>query len=402
MNVLKILTGVTFIIILAGTAIAQYPEVAFVHGLDGTEGTWSETADILTNQRVYIAPTNTAYDSHPTISDIASSYYPNLADNSIVVGYSIGGLVGRKMYYDPASRNKIGALITIGTPHLGARAANTVNSDDLYAMVRAWIHQLSLGPAKSFGALGSIDRSFGVSYAANVISGIMEGFFNIYVDDWTNDRPVIDDIREGSPWLYGLNLYETMTGGTMPSARYALYGTESYDSHNAHVRLAQSAVTDDIENGEWYANAYRIYCYYNYISWCCFELYQENMDLYYHSGGDPDYWIRAQLYLDLWGSWSIGAENLRVMQDFQWSLLNGSVRDDGNGGNDWLDNDGLLSTFTQAPPAYPGLPGFFTEDQRIRVPDVNHIEETLPHPEVLEKITFALSRFDIGVVARTP
>ncbi|MCB2210610.1 alpha/beta hydrolase [bacterium] len=383
------------LLVIPGSGFAQNPDVAFIHGLDGSSSTWSAVANAL-NTSLLIDRSTPSYTSYASISSTATSLYPSLQDNSIVIGHSLGGLLSRQMYVTPASHNKVGKLITVGTPHIGAKIANNVDNGLVGDYVNLWLQELTYGPAYAAGSLlFGPDWAYGSYWVIEYVMGNIVDQVGAYIEDQFEDnRPVVGDLHEASQYLYGLNMSESMYGNTMPSARFALIGYETSNSYMSHIRLMESAENNSVENGAWLDDVmdFANYYYYGAVTYWLLS------DYYYFAYLDTynlDYYYYSWWYGLVGNAWYIGYSNLVYYQDMDWSYLNGSLRQDGD---DLIlyNDDGLLSTYSQ------GVPAFFDDGNRVYfLQNTNHIEETKNTSTVRTGLTYVLTLPEYGVQRRS-
>jgi pimeloyl-ACP methyl ester carboxylesterase len=389
-------------ILIYSVSQAQDPKVFFMHGLDGSTSTWNGTATSLESNYVYIDAQNIGYDSDPSIYGIAGAYNSNLDANSIVVGYSLGGLVARQIHHTASTRHKVGKLITVDTPHMGTMVIPGVTFGIFEDIIALWTEELAWGPY--FSIIGLFGQFMGndppsdfwedaISESLEVLGWAVGGYASAFAEDYIGNRGSTRDLGLMTPTILNLNFQEIAFGNTMPSARYSLVGMESDDSYNSHIRLAQSFAWNGTENGDWLDVHYRFAAayfanvlFYYYLSW--------DASIAYDQTGDPYYRAVAEWYWLTKLGWEVGLMNLVVMQDLDWSNFNGSLEYLGNGYYMHYYNDGLLPSHTQAPE------DLFSASERLILDGINHNEATSSSTEVLNTLTEALTRPDIGIVAR--
>jgi pimeloyl-ACP methyl ester carboxylesterase len=193
------------LIVAAQPLLAQDTPVVFVHGILSDGGTWQSTADRL-QARLAIVPHRPTVSWPSRIDAQAStlqSYYGGLPDSTIVVGHSLGGLVGRQW----TRSRRLGGVVTLGTPNQGAPFANHVGE---------WVsfnYSLFWAMANAFGAFGNMPPGVWTwAYAATeawlnwgafladqaIREFVIEMGIGINV-------PFVQQVYVGSPFLAALN-----------------------------------------------------------------------------------------------------------------------------------------------------------------------------------------------------
>lgn len=296
------------------------------------------------------------------------------------------------------------ALITVGTPNLGAPAAENVQNGVIAAVIGGWIEDLAAGPAASLGSLGG--RQF-AEQVLEEIGYVQDGsaqLLNAKLQSLYGQKASVDDMKPGSSFLSTLN---SSPNGTLPSARYAIFGNESA-SGLEYVRLAESANNDrqsPIESGvyvRYHRGLSAFYLagtsYYSYLSARYFYLYatSDTTDPLYFT-----YYDNAVYFATLARQWFRGFASLVYYQQRDWdkyvvgvNYYTGSIC--GNSPTCKDSNDGLLTAITQAP-LFFGTPG----TQILEAEGANHMEETA-HPSVKRRLEQIFANADVNIPEYVP
>lgn len=108
---------------LAPCVSAQARDVAFMHGL-GESGSWWNLMKTSIQSQLDIASISPSIASGNSYESQANdlAYFASSLSSAIIVGHSNGGVVGRR-YLIANSAPRANGMITIGSPHRGARLA---------------------------------------------------------------------------------------------------------------------------------------------------------------------------------------------------------------------------------------------------------------------------------------
>ena len=122
-SIVSVVVGVSFLLVMP--LAAQDRPVVFVHGVASGPETWEEAAARLQSS-LQIAPERAQVTWRNSLEAQGSELqarYGALPDSTIVVGHSLGGLVGRQ--WD--RQHRLSGVITVGSPNGGAPIANHIN-----------------------------------------------------------------------------------------------------------------------------------------------------------------------------------------------------------------------------------------------------------------------------------
>ena len=373
--------------IITISSIAHDRTVSFIHGFGDSPQIW----DAMNNQLMQGFDYNrfdVSYNTSQAISTSASSVF--IPQQSVAVAHSMGGLLARE-YLRQNGTGNLDALITVGTPHFGAPAITQVQNGVLNALVNLWLSELSAGPKILFGDI------FGLGFAAAILEGIgiagdvgSQVLQRILSDEFENN-PGISDMKIESAFLNTIN---SAPESTLPSARYAIFGSEDMQSY---VRIADSFLRKEqsgnpLESGAGIRNHNRVSAVYltgavgSQIAAFYFLLMHNQTD-----PGDPNHFFffdQYVLYQAAANNFFLGYLSLQLFQHIDYEVyVVGALRLDQT-----LDeSDALIPAISQAPPFIGSL------DSRIlRARSANHLELTV-HPSSKERIEFAFNRFDVNI-----
>lgn len=125
-----------------------FKNVFFVHGLGGHSASWAPatrhvattykalTPEINYRQEVTIpqAATWLNLDFGEANNSLEEDYPDSKGEESIFIGHSMGGIVGRQMDYDVVNNNfkkRFNAMATFGSPHQGAKIIETLQNGEV-------------------------------------------------------------------------------------------------------------------------------------------------------------------------------------------------------------------------------------------------------------------------------
>lgn len=230
-GVLLLASSVIHPISLAGQSPLNYDRTTFLHGFNGTPGSWltfgtpsALSQYVFLGANGYLAPqldgTNTIYAQRNQLRDTLNYF----GGAQVLVGHSMGGLVARAALQSNGAN--IAGIITVGTPHEGTLLANNANNivpfftdvqrrvDDAYWAVDA----TSLGlmhffVSNDFPKIAQLAALFNPHSAA--------------IADLRTDSPTIATLDNQYDWVPHANVY-----GVIPT-------------RNAVLRVAQSLQNDD-------------------------------------------------------------------------------------------------------------------------------------------------------------
>jgi pimeloyl-ACP methyl ester carboxylesterase len=372
--------------IFAVSVNAQSQTVSFIHGFGDVPQIWNDMSDELL-QDFDFSPYDVSYNTAQAISTSASSVF---IPQSVAVAHSQGGLLSRE-YLRQSGTSNLDALITVGTPHLGAPIISNAQANNLSVLIDWWIDDLMKGPELLWGETQAF------SFVSDVIGAMqIVGQYGLenYVSGLTASAASLTDMKPGSSFLNTLN---SSPNSTLPSARYAIFGSE--DPYG-YVRLGDSAVQkgntgNPIESGL----GIDVHSYLSAV-WLSAAISTQGIAIYYYwMYNDSDisdplhfyYFDQYVKYQAASGGFAWGFLSLRLFQQLDYevfmvgSLLSNQVLD---------ESDAFIPSVSQAP-------GFFGSfgDRILRAEGANHLELT-HHPNSEERIQFAFSA--IGVPTPPP
>lgn len=386
-------------VLLAGFSVAGFSQsntVSFIHGLGDNYTIWNNMAGQLSSEFVFYRD-NVSYNSANAVSNTASSI--NFPSGTVTVAHSLGGLVARE-YLRQKGTQKMNALITVGTPNLGAPAAVNVQNGNLTKAIAGWVEDLAAGPIASFGSTRGRDFGRAVLREIGYIDERTGPYINAYLQSAYGQKASVTDMKPGSSFLNTLN---ASPNNTLPSARYAIFGNES-GSRFEYVRISESAYRgpeSPIENGTFikvHRGLYSFYfaaaSYYTYLSGEYFYLYLTSNTY------DPNhffYYNSAVYFATIAQQWYKGFLSLVYYQQRDWdkyvvgaNYYSGSAC--GSIGKNCKDtNDGLLTAVTQAPSFF----GSFNS-RVLEARGANHLEETA-HPSVNRRLSQIFRNNDVNI-----
>ncbi len=365
---------------------AQSQTVSFIHGFGDVPQVWNDMSDELLHDFDF-SPYDVSYNTAQAISTSASSVF---IPQSVAVTHSQGGLLSRE-YLRQSGTGSLDALITVGSPHLGAPIISNAQANNLSVLIDWWIDDLMKGP----------ELLWGESQAYTFVSTLIEnmqivGQYGLenYIANLTASAASLTDMKPGSSFL---NILNNSPNSTLPSARYAIFGSE--DPYG-YVRLGDSAVRkgntgNPMESGI----GIDVHSYLS-AAWLSAAISTQGIAIYYYwmyndsDTSDPLHFYYFDQYVKYQaasGGFAWGFLSLRLFQQLDYevfmvgSLLSNQVLD---------ESDAFIPSVSQAP-------GFFGSfgDRILRAEGANHLELT-HHPNSEERIQFAFSA--IGVPTPPP
>lgn len=157
--------AIATLLLLATTAApvaAQDRLTVFLHGFNSNGSTWTSTASRL-GARLQIAtyapnlPWHLPYDVQATHLNLEATAAGTPA-NMVVIGHSNGGLVARQL----STKRALGGIVTLGSPHLGAPLARSIQGVTQFYVTTG--HKLSL-LLYMLGAGNGTNRFTGIYYS---------------------------------------------------------------------------------------------------------------------------------------------------------------------------------------------------------------------------------------------
>jgi len=230
-GILLLASSVVQPISLPGQASITYDRTTFLHGFNGTPGSWLtfSTPNTLSQQvflgaNGYLAPqldgTNTIYFQRNQLRDTLNHYGGAI----VLVGHSMGGLVARAALQ--ANGANIAGIITVGTPHEGTLLANNASN------IVPFFTDVQRRIGDAYWAIDATSLGLMHFFVSNDFPKISQlaALFN-------PNSPAIADLRTDSPTIATLdNQYDWV-----PHAN--VYGV--IPTRNAVLRVAQSLQNDD-------------------------------------------------------------------------------------------------------------------------------------------------------------
>lgn len=390
------------LVLLAGFSVAGFSQsntVSFIHGLGDNYTIWNNMAGQLSSEFVFYRD-NVSYNSANAVSSTASSVY--IPSGTVTLAHSLGGLVARE-HLRQKGTGKMNALITVGTPNLGAPAAVNVQNGNLANVIAGWVEDVAAGPIASFGSVYGRDFGRAVLSEIGYIDQLTGPYINARLQTAYGQKASVSDMRPGSSFLNTLN---ASPNNTLPTARYAIFGNES-GSRYEYVRISESAYRgpeSPIENGTFikahrylYSFYFAAASYYTYLSGEYFYLYLTSNTY------DPNhffYYNSAVYFATIAQQWYKGFLSLVYFQQRDWdkyvvgaNYYSGTIC--GNIGQNCKDtNDGLLTAVTQAPSFFERF-GDNTV-RRLEARGANHLEETA-HPAVKQRLFEIFRNDDVSI-----
>jgi len=226
-------------------AQAQYDNTFFMHGFNDNSYRWTYDSPISRlSQQIDLGigsgPSSTT--STDFIDNQARQMRSNYLHSGrhVLVGHSSGGIVARRAYLstDPtiASRDNIGGIITVATPHQGApivRAANRVLQASQYRMIDSYYDMLANKFTGSASTLEQVLGGFILDFVQNYIVNRLKAFIR---DQFGVDTPAAQDLRDGSSAIQALQV-----GDDVPHAN--VYGV--IEKRNAAIKVAAGMRYED-------------------------------------------------------------------------------------------------------------------------------------------------------------
>jgi hypothetical protein len=217
----NIFTIIGIIAIFACTNVAKANKYVWIHGLNDNSDCWSlynKDASIGNNKGTLVSYNPSSTTSINGIatrvinnnSDLNSGYEP-----TILIGHSLGGLVAREIESNNSSINyKVKGIITVGTPHQGARVLSNLNKGQLNAVASKLYDKTSWVATSASQALLSILGPIGksLSYVVTFIdvSGILKTkltttyifpAIETQLAGYNVDDQFVKDMKVGSPYM---------------------------------------------------------------------------------------------------------------------------------------------------------------------------------------------------------
>lgn len=297
--------------------------------------------------------------------------------------------------------------------------ADAIQTPVLRDLAEVWYERLLAGPMATIDLIlyftanetgvPSVDPQTERQAARALVTNILNAFgfdpnsvsgrLASYINQLYGNMDSVDDMRPGSTFLSQLNdAPET----TLPSARYAIYGSEKLYSY---VRLYSSfqeknQTGDPMEDSSKMTQYYVAGGFWLYISiWHAYTGLQYQVEADDVGSGDPNYFYYQELStLHFYAArqWSIGFFNFAILMPAEWKAnitesLSVSDLQQLNLGAIQAD-DALLAKDTQAPTFFNTVGDGI--DRRLDADGANHLEETV-HPSVRERLEEVFNNPDV-------
>lgn len=394
MKIHSLLIILIFILVLLSTKEnlgQQITNVSYIHGFRGSPDNWYYAQNVFNQEFAPIHTTNRQYASLNSINFIAGIEGEDLVpfDNTVVIGYSMGGIVAREIKRQQGANSKVKALISVGSPHTGATIVNGV--ENLYDIINLWFDDLAadwIAYAYPYDDAVRMVRYYFLGPITDIIwANVKERFF----DQIGINSAAAQDMKPNSSFMNTLNSNPTVT---LPSATYAVYGQEDWYSY---VRLGDAYYNGGTEVGNVLQAYYDVMSYYASEAFANYMEADYYWDEYNNPFGDhyldPYYW-EMYIYLSYAAdqfNWGVYAMNILHQQDWNYYLLNEPLTAQNVAERNPV-NDGFI-------PTYSAAPSFILAERRLRALHTNHAEATTKY-ESLERISYALRRPDINLPLR--
>ncbi|NBC84777.1 MAG: hypothetical protein GVY25_01115 [Bacteroidetes bacterium] len=366
--------------------------VTFVHGLNGSSSSFAFTDNKLSTE-YDISTRRISYSSDLPISTIAQNESSGILSNSVVVAHSMGGIVSREMIRQGRG-GRIDALITTGTPHLGAVIANTVNNGVAQYALALTAADVTVGWARACVVESWIPTACN-SLAEQIFQSLLRtGPLGVLIDSVEpySDLRSTADLEVDSGFMTTLN---NNPSSTLPSAHYAIYGTEQYWGSLRYLesilQAGNSGNGSNTENGDairaWgSAAAVHLALAYRY------DRKARNAYDDYIQTGNISYYYDYIDYLYVVDGFMIGFVSMVDWHHRRWDIVTGQI---GSGAiapsGVRVGGDALVATPSAAP-------NFISSTRRIRAnggSGANHTE--LVGPNGLNALRQAFAKPDVSV-----
>jgi hypothetical protein len=280
---------------------------AFVHGLGHTSATWQQTADRLRQDYAIEAhrPFLSSYELFATQSQQLRSFLSGLPDNTIAIGESNGGLVSRLAN---AEGRPFGGVVTVVTPHAGARLAQSVVNGHVFNFGQ----NVAMDIAAPFWYYGYYwDWVAWIAYPfASAMYGVAWYLGELAADvGYWGPGSVLPQMYPGSAFLSGLNSSENLSREAGAIGR----------------RIGITSVTDPRFGNygiAWRGLAPNHWAEITWVQYTVIDLFLFGFEYYanYWDYGDPDAWDkRAGAFL-----WLVAAGAVAAIDPF-WCFFIGAT-----------------------------------------------------------------------------
>lgn len=335
--------------------------------------------------------TNNSYNGLNAIGYTAASQANSLVpyDNTVTIGYSMGGVLAREIKRQRGANCNIKALISVGSPHTGASIVN--GAQNLYDVINLWFDDLAAGwiaYSYPYNDAVWIARYYFLGSITDIIwANVKERFFN----QVGLNSDAARDLKPNSGFMNTLN---SNPSTTLPAATYAVYGQEDWYSH---VRLGDAYLNSGTETGAVLQTYYNVMSYYAQEAfWNYYDAqyyWDEFFDPWGEHYGDPFYW-QMYLYWKYAGdAFNFGAYAMNVLHQQDWNYyIVGETLSAQNVTDRNPVNDAFIPTVSAAP-------SFVAANKRYKALNTNHAE-LMKYSVSLAQISYALRRPDINLPLR--
>ena len=217
------------------------PAVGFIHGLNGNSSSWPFGLSYVASQ-TSINGSLINYASNTSITNIATTVSDEIASKDFIVAHSMGGLVTREAIRRGIDGN-LEALITVGTPHLGAPLAD--NPGQLVTTILDFGFDILQPLELTLSYLTDWNQSDVDAVEADIVA--ITAFAQPLVDFLFTGEPPESDLKTTSSFLSTLNSNPTSTIAPVAST-FFIYGDEDAMTH---WRTMQTSALGEVEDGNW-------------------------------------------------------------------------------------------------------------------------------------------------------
>ena len=236
------LTVMTVIALLAtpATLHAQRQPVVMAHGIRSDASTWSTTAPVLEQAfPVQVLRRTTVWQESQTAQadSLRSSIFVGLPDSTIGVGHSNGGIVLRQAARDGAPMR---ALLTVGTLHSGAPAAQNVMTGSMAALMAPVFYDIE-NFALNFSLNGIDFEDFFLAQLVTVSTyGVAATISNVLLGavGFSSSATVWQTMFPSSPYILSLNDQASLSAEAQDLSRRGSVRTSIGYADDALYRLA--------------------------------------------------------------------------------------------------------------------------------------------------------------------
>jgi len=349
--------------------------IAYIHGFNANNTTWGSAKSLISNEFNESHSTNVSYDGLASISLTASNYHNSLIPYSgtVVVAHSMGGVLTREIQRQEGSYSKIGALITVGTPHFGAPVAYLAPRN-FGPMISQWTNDLAAPWAAYFSWGDALD-------IATFVLGPIINIGNAIVDPFELQSQAANDLIPDSPFMDILN---SNPSNTLPSATYTIYGHEDWYSH---WRLADATLNESPENEEYVSFLYEVLEEYAINAWEAYNEADYYLDEFY-SSGNYSYYTSYLYWKNIGDAFNYSVYLMSQYHQAEWNKYivgEAITEEEGYAGN--CLNDGFIPRWSQAPYFVDGtrhLEALHTNhnEETTKSESINRIREALRYPDI--------------------